>query len=124
MRVKITFDHGLTYIRDSDTGKMLCSILAFELSMDSRRPGESTVKVVTDTPLPTEEYEELEGEIEATVTGQTVLGVSLLEEITDQVVTKIGRDQMWHYTDAHIEQIAKRVADHFTHDIKKSGVNR
>ncbi len=114
MRVKITFDHGLTYIRDSDTGKMLCSILAFELSMDSRRPGESTVKVVTDTPLPTEEYEELEGEIEATVT----------EEITDQVVTKIGRDQMWHYTDAHIEQIAKRVADHFTHDIKKSGVNR
>ncbi len=76
MRVKITFDHGLTYIRDSDTGKILCSILAFELSMDSRRPGESTVKV------------------------------------------------MWHYTDAHIEQIAKRVADHFTHDIKKSGVNR
>ncbi len=82
MRVKITFDHGLTYIRDSDTGKMLCSILAFELSMDSRRPGESTVKVVTDTPLPTEEYEELEGEIEATVTGQTVLGVSLLEDET------------------------------------------
>lgn len=122
MRVKITFDHGLTYIRDCDTGKNLCSILAFELSMDSSRPGESTVKVVTDTPLPMEEYEEIEGEVEATVTDQVVLGVPLIKEITDQVVAKIQRDQMWYYSDASIERIAKRVADYFTHDIRKSGV--